>query len=784
MFSKSLSLYDTLKSYTQKGYKLFPVSSSTKSKVPLFKDNLKKASDDIDQLMKWADEFPGCNWAISLAESGCFCIDVDNRHQGLEKWERVREKLEPFQTLEAKTGSGGAHYVFRLPPDLPKELRFRKQLQKGIDIKYNGFIVVEPSINTDGDAYEWLNWGVEPLIAPKDVLDTCTKMIVNDGLEFTAQMIELGDSQLEKLVEALKPFSFSYDEWVSVGMAIHSSDPTNRGLELYLSFTENSSYEDGDFDQAVYKWDTFCEDDDGVRKIGVGTLVHLIKLKGGKVPKFTPKQASIFYEEYKTTIQAEMLEKQGWFEEDFVKVTYHKEFLIKSLNDMGYRYYRKGGKASFLKVKTEPTGQVKLRSMQKDVFLNELKNYKHKTYKQLESGKLKPVYTDASEIWLASYLRSEVDDVIIDPIDRPGCLNLWSGIPSIPAAAKGPLKEDLEFFLKFVHEDLCNGILIAGNTLLDWAAHVMQKPDEKSTIVPCLIGKQGAGKGLFTYTLKQILGHTYLEISKADDLTGKFNIKQMGKLLTVLDESTYKGNHVASNLLKNLTGNLWATYEEKFGAIIECKNLSRYIIQANSKKAINVEQSNRRYFMIDTGSHHIKDSEKFKRLWALANNPNFIAAFHQYLLDRDLTEFNPFVLPVTHAGEITKIEGEGVISQYIYDRMIEDPRELFIEGEYLCKKMIFDDFSRFQRQINSYEKGISRKQFWDKVCSLVGIDEKKNSKRIFMGKNERPYMLTIDPEEFVRRYCLNLQIAFPSDFDELELMLTKKRYVDEFAVDF
>ena len=101
---------DLIESYLDSGFYLFPVSS--KSKVPLIKDMLNQASNDIEQLEKWRTEFPGCNFGLSLAKSGLWALDVDLNHHGLDKWNTIAMSFGEPQTLMQKTGSGGYHYLF------------------------------------------------------------------------------------------------------------------------------------------------------------------------------------------------------------------------------------------------------------------------------------------------------------------------------------------------------------------------------------------------------------------------------------------------------------------------------------------------------------------------------------------------------------------------------------------------------------------------------------------------------------------------------------------------
>lgn len=91
-------------------------------------------------------------------------IDVDG--------DRGRESLLALPgippTLEARTGSGGSHFIFESPDPLPN----RVALRPGIDVRgQGGQIVVSPSAHYSGGAYSWIR-AMRPASIPVDWLRT------------------------------------------------------------------------------------------------------------------------------------------------------------------------------------------------------------------------------------------------------------------------------------------------------------------------------------------------------------------------------------------------------------------------------------------------------------------------------------------------------------------------------------------------------------------------------------------------------------------------------------
>jgi hypothetical protein len=86
---------------------------------------------------------------------GVFVLDVDADKWGFGSLEALEEEHgEPPPTWTVKTGGGGLHYYFNLPPDV--EIRnSADKLGRGLDVRGEGGYVLLPGIATEG-AYEVL----------------------------------------------------------------------------------------------------------------------------------------------------------------------------------------------------------------------------------------------------------------------------------------------------------------------------------------------------------------------------------------------------------------------------------------------------------------------------------------------------------------------------------------------------------------------------------------------------------------------------------------------------
>lgn len=153
-----------------------------------------KERADTDQLAVWFDgSFHAYNIGIVTGQVsgnvGVIDVDIGKGKAGQETildLQRDNDDLPP--TMQAKTGSGGTHYLFRFPADI--KIRTDKNvLGFGVDTRgEGGFIVAAPSIHVSGKHYEMDEAPVAD--APGWLADLC-----NDE---TARELQLGVHGIQK----------------------------------------------------------------------------------------------------------------------------------------------------------------------------------------------------------------------------------------------------------------------------------------------------------------------------------------------------------------------------------------------------------------------------------------------------------------------------------------------------------------------------------------------------------------------------------------------------------
>jgi hypothetical protein len=143
-------------------------------KHPLVARGLHEASTDAETVRAWWRRWPGANIGVATgAPSGIVVIDVD-MPGGDASLSLVAGELGPLPaTLEARTGGGGRHLVYRHPGEgrmgntVGKLHGFDAPLPH-VDLRADGgAIVVAPSLHISGNRYRWVDPSVEPAPAPQ-----------------------------------------------------------------------------------------------------------------------------------------------------------------------------------------------------------------------------------------------------------------------------------------------------------------------------------------------------------------------------------------------------------------------------------------------------------------------------------------------------------------------------------------------------------------------------------------------------------------------------------------
>lgn len=209
----------------------------------------KRGKDDSttnpELITSWWERVPDANIAVHLMPSGLVAIDIDPRNGGIETidaLESVHGKVDA-EILQL-TGGGGEHRVFSLSSTSP--LQLPGTLGNGVDVKRNGYIIVEPSNHKSGGKYLW-EGNSDPLEGA--VASPLPDWIRDKGINSISNIV-LSDSFLpipadlkRDLIEALEYYpAKTRDDWLHVGFAIHQLNAGQEGYQLFDAWSAKSEH--------------------------------------------------------------------------------------------------------------------------------------------------------------------------------------------------------------------------------------------------------------------------------------------------------------------------------------------------------------------------------------------------------------------------------------------------------------------------------------------------------------------------------------------------------------
>lgn len=266
-----------------------------------------------------------------------------------------------------------------------------------------------------------------------------------------------------------------------------------------------------------------------------------------------------------------------------------------------------------------------------------------------------------AEYWLNHPARKQYDSTVFFP-GRPQeeCgryLNLWNGWQV------EPVKGDCSAYLGFVAEYICSGDDELYDYLMNWLAHMLQRPMEIAETSITLRGGQGLGKNTFIEPIMRIIGLDHaIEVSNGNHVTGKFNAHLENVLLLFNNEASWGGDRAAAGSLKALVTDKRGLVERKGKDAKPSQNFKRLITASNNLWPTAVELEDRRNVIIDVNPNKAPP-ELFAILRAMCENklnPSLKALFFYLLHERDLSGWHPRMIP---------------------DRLKKNGRELALETE-------------------------------------------------------------------------------------------------------
>lgn len=256
----------------------------------------------------------------------------------------------------------------------------------------------------------------------------------------------------------------------------------------------------------------------------------------------------------------------------------------------------------------------------------------------------------AGHWWWRNPYRRQFDSMCYEPGKiTPRRYNLWRGfaVEPIPGGSWSLYKQ-------FLLDNICRGVQRDYDYLIQWMAYHVQHPAEPGHTAVVMQGLQGTGKGTVVEVYASLWGCHFFPLSDGEQLTGKFTGHLRNKSLIYADEAFFAGDYHNEAKMKTLVTERRLNIEDKGLRIRETNNYLKIIIASNKEWVIRAEDSDRRYFVLNTMPLSSNEVRKLREaIIAQLDNGGRSALLYD-LLGMDLSKFDIRDVPQTEGLTMQK----------------------------------------------------------------------------------------------------------------------------------
>lgn len=286
--------------------------------------------------------------------------------------------------------------------------------------------------------------------------------------------------------------------------------------------------------------------------------------------------------------------------------------------------------------------------------------YEHQTVDILGRPRTK------ANIWLKHAARRQYEGMVFDPTTTEhvdGKYNIWKGF------SVKPKKGSCALYVNHIREVICGGNENYFEYVMNWLAHLIQKPDQLSPAL-VLMGGQGTGKNTFVNSIGDLFGSQhYLPLDNINQLLGNFNFFQKSAVLIHANEACWGGNKQSLGKLKAMITEEYCITEGKGKDQIRMKNFKHLILSSNEDWPVLMERDARRFLVLSVADKHKGDDRYFGALRSEISNKGFLQALLYDLMHIDITAFKPWELPENREAFEVKLRSESSSVNYIFEAL-------------------------------------------------------------------------------------------------------------------
>lgn len=282
-----------------------------------------------------------------------------------------------------------------------------------------------------------------------------------------------------------------------------------------------------------------------------------------------------------------------------------------------------------------------------------------------------------------------------DSLTPKNCKNLWKPFPilKVPLDPNATTSKITDFITTLLGN--------CAEYVLNWLAHVVQRPERKTEVCILLYGSQGCGKSTIgEYILRKIIGLDKIIItSKTDKMFGRF-VNTQGKLLAVLNEASGKDTFNICDVLKDAITCSMTEQEKKGIDAVSVIDYTNYIFTTNNINSVKIPEDDRRFMPIEINEELKNNKSYFNELYADLDNDIIMRKFYEELKKRDLSNVNLVAdRPMTELRLDMMNMNRNCIKQFIDYWREKVMTKMSEDGNFMEKKMygskLYECFNHF-----------------------------------------------------------------------------------------
>jgi hypothetical protein len=618
-----------LKLYSQ-GIHTVPVPYGTKTCYLEDWPNLRIAPDQFDQYYKIQ-----CNVAVLTGKASGNLMDVDCDSEDCRPF---LPWLPDTEMTSGHAGNPGSHYFYNVDVDHPTIQYKDDEGAVVIEIRGNGSqTLIPPSQHPDGHIYQW----------------------TDSNSPGTAKYADLRD-----VVARIAAAALIKRKWIPG--ARHQLAMSLAGAMLRHSWEPNDAI---DFIRAIAiaAGDTEVED-----------RINCVATTAPKLAEGTPTTGLPTLEEHLGPKATKLIIEWLGFD-DYQRQRTHQQ-IIQALNQhLALLVF--GGQTFILKEYIDHNGRDDIQLM--------------------KTGDLRTLHAN-DRVIVTNLLGKSRDVTIIDAWLMHRQRRTYQGIVFAPQGAEShfynlfkgfavkPAKGDCGLYLEHIKNNICRGNPKNYEYLLNWMAHLIQRPHELPGVAIVLRGQQGTGKGVMVEEFGRLIEPHYIALTSMEQLVGRFTGHLKDRLLVYANEAMWGGNKSAEGALKAMITDENSSVEQKFKDTVRIQNVKRIIFSSNEDWAAPVAKDDRRFLVLDVSSDHKEDIAYFAAIIGQMRKGGSEALMFE-LLNRDISGFEVRNLPQTPYSFDLKLLSMDTVDQFIFEYLRDateetwedTPRKSIFHGEYI-----------------------------------------------------------------------------------------------------